>query len=343
MHTTVITQEGNIFEVQIRTEEMHLIAEEGIAAHWKYKEGKPAKEKDEVNLAWLRRMVEWQQDVSDPHEFMKSFKIDLYPDEVYCFTPKGDVFAFPKKATVIDFAYAIHTEIGHHCTGAKVNGRMVSFKSQLKNGDKVEIITSPRQHPRRDWLKIVKTSRARSKIRQWLNKYDLEQREEVGKKLLSKELRRQNTNLKKFIKHKELSRVASELGYKKEEDPLPGEDIVGFITRGKGIAIHSVNCPNVKRLLYHPEREIEVKWDLDKDVFYPAKISIHLEDRPGLMANITAKIADAKVNIKTIETKTLNNKRALIHLVLDIKDIKQLDKIVKSLKKINGIYEIERI
>lgn len=410
LHTTVITNEGNVFEVQIRTEEMHLIADEGIAAHWRYKEGKPAKEKDEVNLAWLRRMVEWQQDISDPHEFMKSFKIDLYPDEVYCFTPKGDVFVFPKKATVIDFAYAIHTEIGHHCTGAKLNGRMVSLKSQLKNGDKVEIITSARQHPSRDWLKIVKTSKARSKIRQWLNKYDFRQREEIGKKLLSKELRRQNTNLKTFIKNKELSRIVAEQGYKKEEEvysaiaqghisprqivtkflekskpstqssilpqkisqsiqkavdryesikikgyedflfylarccnPLPGEDIVGFITRGKGIAIHSVNCPNVKRLLYHPEREIEVKWDLDKDVYYPAKISLHLEDKPGIMANITAKIADAKINIKNIESKTFNNKRGLIHLVLDIKDVKQLDKIIKSLKKIDGIYEIERI
>jgi len=243
-----------------------------------------------------------------------------------------------------------------------------------------------------------------------LNKYDLQQREEIGKKLLSKELRRQNTNLKTFIKNKELSRIAEELGYKKEEEvysaiaqgqisprqiaakllveskpstqssilpqkvslsiqkavdryesikikgyndflfylarccnPLPGEDIVGFITRGKGIAIHSVDCPNVKRLLYHPEREIEVKWELDKDVYYPVKISLHLEDRPGVVANITAKIADAKINIKNIETKTFNNKRALIHLVLDIKNVKQLDKIIKALKKIDGIYDIERI
>jgi GTP pyrophosphokinase len=414
LHTTVITKEGNVFEVQIRTEEMHLLAEEGIAAHWRYKEGKPGKEQDDVNLAWLRRMVEWQQEVSDPHEFMESFKIELFPDEVYCFTPKGDVMVFPKKATVIDFAYAIHTDIGHHCVGAKINRKMVPIKTQLKNGDKVEIITSANQHPSRDWLKIVKTTKAKNKIRQWLNKYELGQREEIGKKLLSKELRKKNSNLSSFTKNNSLSKVAAELGYNKEEDlysaiamgqisihqvitkllpeektqekqqekspslpqrisqsiqkaispdhvikvkgyddflfyiarccnPLPGEDIVGYITRGKGIAIHSVNCPNVKRLLYQPEREIEVMWDLDKDMLYPAKISIYFVDRPGLMADITAKIAEAKVNIRDIQSKAYNNKRAMAHLVLDINNIKQLDKVIKSLRNIDGIYEVERV
>jgi guanosine-3',5'-bis(diphosphate) 3'-pyrophosphohydrolase len=414
LHTTVITKEGNVFEVQIRTEEMHLLAEEGIAAHWRYKEGRPGKEQDEVNLAWLRRMVEWQQDVSDPHEFMESFKIDLFPDEVYCFTPKGDVMVFPKKATVIDFAYAIHTDVGHNCVGARINRKMVPIKTQLKNGDKVEIITSANQHPSRDWLKIVKTTKAKNKIRQWLNKYELGQREDIGKKLLSKELRKKNSNLSSFIKNNRLSKAAEELGCNKEEDlysaiamgqistnqviakllpeekqqekqqgkspslpqrisqsiqkaispghvikvkgyddflfyiarccnPLPGEEIVGYITRGKGIAIHSVNCPNVKRLLYQPEREIEVMWDLDKDMLYPAKISIHFVDRPGLMADITAKIAEAKLNIRDIQSKAYNNKRAIAHLVLDINNIKQLDRIIKSLKKIDGIYEVERV
>jgi guanosine-3',5'-bis(diphosphate) 3'-pyrophosphohydrolase len=410
LHTTVITKEGNVFEVQIRTEEMHLLAEEGIAAHWRYKEGKPGKEQDEVNLAWLRRMVEWQQDVSDPHEFMESFKIDLYPDEVYCFTPKGDVMVFPTKATVIDFAYAIHTDIGHHCVGAKIHRKMVPLKTQLKNGDKVEIITSANQHPRRDWLKIVKTTKARNKIRQWLNKYELGQSEEIGKKLLTKELRKKDANLNTFIKNNELSKAVAEFGFNKENElyvaiamgqisarqviakllpeekpegkvpslpqrithgiqkaispdkiikikgyddflfylasccnPLPGEEIVGYITRGKGIAIHSVNCPNVKRLLYQPEREIEVKWDLDKDVYYPAKISIQLTDRSGLMAEITGTIAEAKVNIRDIESKSYNDRRAMAHLVLDINSIKQLDKIIKLLKKIDGIYEVERI
>ncbi len=414
LHTTAITKEGNVFEVQIRTEEMHLLAEEGIAAHWRYKEGRPGKEQDDVNLAWLRRMVEWQQDVSDPHEFMESFKIDLFPDEVYCFTPKGDVRIFPKKATVIDFAYAIHTDIGHNCVGAKINRKMVPIKTQLKNGDKVEIITSANQHPSRDWLKIVKTTKAKNKIRQWLNKYELGQREDIGKKLLSKELRKKNSNLNSFIKNNRLSKAAAELGYNKEEDlysaiamgqisthqviakllpeekpqekqqeklpslpqrisqsiqkaispdhvikvkgyddflfyiarccnPLPGEDIVGYISRGRGIAIHSVNCPNVKRLLYQPEREIEVMWDLDTGVLYPAKISIYFVDRPGLMADITAKIAEAKLNIRDIQSKAYNNKRAMAHLVIDINNIKQLDKIIKSLKKIEGIYEVERV
>jgi guanosine-3',5'-bis(diphosphate) 3'-pyrophosphohydrolase len=410
LHTTVITKEGNVFEVQIRTEEMHLRAEEGISAHWRYKEGRPGKEQDEVNLAWLRRMVEWQQDVSDPHEFMESFKIDLYADVVYCFTPKGDVMVFPTKATVIDFAYAIHTDIGHHCVGAKIHSKMVPLKTQLKNGDKVEIITSANQRPRRDWLKIVKTTKARNKIRQWLNKYELGQSQDIGKKLLSKELRKKDRNLNTFIKNNELSKAVAELGFNKENElysaiamgqisarqvvakllpgeksedkvpslphritqgiqkaispdsiikikgyddflfylasccnPLPGEEIVGYITRGKGIAIHSVNCPNVKRLLYQPEREIEVKWDLDKDVNYPAKISIQLTDRPGLMAEITATIAEANVNIRDIESKSYNNKRAMAHLVLNINSIKQLDRIIKLLKKIDGIYEVERI
>src|SRR5436305_4598285 len=329
LHTSVISDEGTPIEMQIRTEEMHKMAEEGIAAHWKYKDG-PVSAQDEQRLAWLRQVVEWQRDVSDPNEFLSTLKIDLYPEEVYTFTPKGKVVVLPRESTPIDFAYTIHTEVGHTCVGAKVNGRMVPLRHKLHSGDIVEIITQPAHKPSRDWLGVVRSSRARNKIKHWLNIHQRERAIEIGKKLVDKEARKYRISLKD-IKDGDWLRVALEYGLGQADDlmaalgygkysarqvlgklapaaeaespatgvedesaigsvvrrvfggddsgairvkgqgdllvyrarccnPIRGESVVGYVTRGKGVAVHSVNCHNVLNLLYEPERRIEVEW-----------------------------------------------------------------------------------
>jgi len=407
LHTSVISKEGNVFEIQIRTKEMHKIAEEGIAAHWKYKERKFPPTADDQEFLWLRQMVEWQQEVKDPREFMHSLKVDLYQDEVYAFTPKGMVKSFAQGATVVDFAYSIHTELGHQCVGARVNGKLVPLKTTLKNGDIVEITTSPGHGPSRDWLTFVKTSKARSKIKQWLNRKERERSIELGKKLLEKELRKYHHSLKKLLSKGEILAAASQLGYSQENDlfsaldygklsprqilshllppeqlaekvapqplplpdkkrlvekkirvkghddlltyfarccnPIPGERIVGYITRGRGISIHSADCPNLLNLLYDADRVIEVEWELDKDYSFPVEVSIYLEDRPGMLAKITTVIAAMKTNIKNISQKELEGEKALVHLVLEVKDINHLKKIVSSLRGIKGVIEVKRV
>src|SRR6266852_1071933 len=333
LHTTVITEDGHQFEVQIRTEEMHKMAEEGIAAHWKYKDGSPVSAKDEQRLAWLRQVVEWQQDVKDPSEFLSSLKVDLYPEEVYCFTPMGKVVILPRDASAIDFAYSVHTEVGHTCVGAKVNGRIVPLRNKLRNGDVVEIMTQPGHNPSRDWLGFAKSTRARNKIRHWLNIHQRERAIEIGKKLIEKQARRYRLAMKDF-EDKELEKIAKEYGLGSGQDlmagigygkfsarqglaklspglsedtatteeapkststigtairrvfgqsadngaivvrgyndlmvyrarccnPIRGEDIVGYVTRGKGVAVHAVSCPNVQNLLYEADRRIQVEW-----------------------------------------------------------------------------------
>src|SRR6202162_5872079 len=367
LHTSVITEDGTPFEIQIRTEEMHKMAEEGIAAHWKYKDG-PVSAQDEQRLAWLRQVVEWQRDVSDPNEFLTALKVDLYPEEVYTFTPKGKVVVLPRDATPVDFAYSVHTEVGHSCTGAKVNGRMVPLRHKLHSGDIVEVITQPGHKPRRDWLAVVKSSRARNKIKHWLNVHQRERAIEIGRKLIEKEARKYRISLKE-IKEADLQRAASEYGLGRPDDlmagigygkysarqvlakfapagaepmsdteeqaashgfssgissvvrrvfggdsnaivvrgagdllafrakccnPIRGEAIVGYVTRGKGVAVHSVNCPNVTNLLYEPDRRIDVLWAGDKDgqpVSYPVKITLLCDDRFGMLKQITALIS----------------------------------------------------
>ncbi|TKJ33768.1 GTP pyrophosphokinase [bacterium (candidate division B38) B3_B38] len=408
LHTSVISKDGNVFEIQIRTKEMHKISEEGIAAHWKYKEKKSTPTAEDQEFLWLRQMVEWQQEVKDPREFMHSLKVDLYQDEVYTFTPKGMVKSFPRGATVIDFAYSIHTELGHQCVGARINGKLIPLKTTLKNGDIVEIITSPGHGPSRDWLTFVQTSRARSKIKQWLNRKERERSIELGKKLLEKELKRYHHSLKKLLSKGEIREVASQLGHPQENDlfsalgfgnlsprqvlsrllppeelekkeapkplhpplirrrlvekkvrvkghddlltyfarccnPIPGESIVGYITRNRGISIHSADCPNLMNLLYDTARVIEVEWELDKDYSCPVEVSIYLEDRPGMLAKITSAIATLKTNIKNITQKELEGKKALVHLLLEVKDINHLRKIVSSLRSIKGVIEVKRV
>ncbi|HTT19436.1 MAG TPA: bifunctional (p)ppGpp synthetase/guanosine-3',5'-bis(diphosphate) 3'-pyrophosphohydrolase [Candidatus Sulfotelmatobacter sp.] len=417
LHTSVITEDGTPFEIQIRTEEMHKMAEEGIAAHWKYKDG-PVSAQDEQRLAWLRQVVEWQRDVSDPNEFLSTLKVDLYPEEVYTFTPKGKVVVLPRDATPIDFAYSIHTEVGHTCIGAKVNGRMVPLRHKLHSGDIVEILTQPGHKPSRDWLGLVKSSRSRNKIKHWLNVHQRERAIEIGRKLIEKEARKYRIALKE-IKDEDLLKVASGYGLGKADDlmagigygkysarqvlarllpagatpsivgdiesegltsqpggltsvvrrvfgdhnaitvrgqgdmlvyrarccnPIRGEGIVGYITRGKGVAVHSVNCPNVTNLLYEPERKIEVEWARDESTptAYPVKLTVFCDDRFGMLKSITGVIGDAKSNIRNITAHTANS-QASVEVVLDISDLKHLEAIIVGLRKISGVHEVQRL
>jgi len=415
LHTSVITEDGTPFEIQIRTEEMHKMAEEGIAAHWKYKDG-PVSAQDEQRLAWLRQVVEWQRDVSDPNEFLSTLKVDLYPEEVYTFTPKGKVVVLPRDSTPIDFAYTIHTEVGHTCVGAKVNGRMVPLRHKLHSGDIVEILTQPGHKPSRDWLGLVRSSRSRNKIKHWLNVHQRERAIEIGRKLIEKEARKYRIALKE-IKDEELTRIASAYGLGRGEDlmagigygkysarqvlarllpagatpsiagdieaegltsgsiasavrrvfggnnaitvrgqgdmlvyrarccnPIRGESIVGYITRGKGVAVHSANCSNVTNLLYEPERKIDVEWARDDSTptAYPVKLTVYCDDRFGMLKSITGVIGDAKSNIRNIAAHTANS-QASVEVVLDISDLKHLENIIAGLRKIPGVHEVQRL
>jgi len=413
LHTSVITEEGTPFEVQIRTEEMHRMAEEGIAAHWKYKDG-PVSAQDEQRLAWLRQVVEWQRDVSDPTEFLSTLKIDLYPEEVYTFTPKGKVVVLPRESTPIDFAYTIHTEVGHSCVGAKVNGRMVPLRHKLHSGDIVEIITQPGHKPSRDWLAAVKSSRARNKIKHWLNIHQRERAVEIGRKLIEKEARKYRVAFKE-IKDEELRKIASDYGLGQIDDlmagigygkfsarqvlarlapssaapvtddgdksggiasvvrrvfggdsgnnairvkghgdllvyrarccnPIRGEEVVGYVTRGKGVAVHALDCPNVVNLLYEPERRIDVEWARDEGTpsSYPVKLTVSCDDRFGMLKQITAVISDAKTNIRDVQVRSANA-QANIDVVLDIADLKHLENIINGVRKIPGVHDVQRL
>ena len=407
LHTTVI-HAGQPFEVQIRTQEMHRIAEQGVAAHWKYKDGRAVSHEDDQRVVWMRQLIEWVQEMQEPSEFLSTLRVDLYPEEVYTFSPKGRVVVLPRGATPVDFAYAIHTEVGHQCNGAKVNGAIVPLRHALANGDVVEILTQKGHEPSRDWLSFVNTSRARSKIRQWINLNERVQATEVGRRLIEKEARQANINLKKFSSD-EWQRVASEYGCGRIEDlfadlgygkwsarqvlakvsgvpladptedqrpklvttvkkmlgmsdaavvvrghddlmvyrskccnPIPGDDIVGYVTRGRGIAVHSKGCPNVENLLYEAERRIDVDWAGSTQATFPVRLRIFTEDRPGMLADITTVISDANANIRTFESGG-EDLHARIEVALDVKDRKQLERILAGIKRIPGVFDIERV
>jgi GTP diphosphokinase / guanosine-3',5'-bis(diphosphate) 3'-diphosphatase len=408
LHTTVVAEKGQPFEVQIRTREMDLIAEQGIAAHWKYKEGRIGAHPDDTNFLWLRQLVEWQHDIKDPRVFLNSLKIDLYPDEVYTFTPKGDVFAFPRGATPLDFAYRIHTDVGHHCVGARVNGKLVPLKTQLKNGDILEILTGPNQTPSREWINMVATSRAKHKIRHWLNTEQKHRSIELGRKLIEREAKRYKVQWRKLIAENALDGVLSEHGLPRIDDlyadvgygkiqarsiverfapdgpaaaetppgvigqavrkffpfsssatikvkgyddlltylakccnPLPGEPIVGYVTRGKGVAVHSSNCPNVKNLMFNEDREIGVEWSDSRQSQFQVELEIVMEDRQGILARVVSAIANMKTNIRQMETRS-NDGRASVELVLEIADLKHLEKVTRSLSAVDGVLRVDR-
>jgi GTP pyrophosphokinase len=416
LHTSVISEDGQPFEIQIRTREMHRVAEEGIAAHWKYKEGRSGPDQDDQAFSWLRQLLEWQQEVKDPHEFLNSLKLDLYPEEVYCFTPRGEVKTLPRGASPIDFAYSVHTEVGHQCVGARVNGKMVPLRYKLKNGDIVEILTSPGHHPSRDWLTLCVTNKARTRIRHYLHVAEKQAALEIGRKHFERELKRYDLTLKKVTADEEkvaalahelgagtkLDDVFAALGYgrlsmrqvlqrllppeklegppppekkrpiadavrrllrvgdervkvKGDDDlliyrarccnPIMGEPIVGYITRGKGVSVHAQSCPNVKNLLYDPERRIAVEWDAGAPgtaASYDVRLSVEVEDRPGLLATITGVLAGMSTDIRNAEVRTFDDKTAKVEMVLRIQDLKHLDKVVKSVRGVAGVLDVER-
>jgi GTP pyrophosphokinase len=419
LHTTVMGEGGHQFEVQIRTEEMHRIAEEGIAAHWKYKAGgSPVSARDEQRLAWVRQLVEWQREMSDPNEFLSTLKIDLYPEEVYTFTPKGKVVVLPKDASPLDFAYSIHTEVGHSCIGAKVNGRMVPLRSKLRNGDIVEVVTQNGHTPSRDWLTFVKSSRARNKIKHWLNEHQRERAIEIGRKLLEREARKYKISLSKFDES-DYERIAAEysvatpndllaaIGFGKysarqvlnrlapsvtsqqtaETDaavagvadtvkrvsmasgadslqvegqdellvyrarccnPIRGEEIIGYVTRGKGVAVHARSCPNVQNLLYESDRRISVEWARPADestgrrLTYPVKLTVYCDDRAGMLKEMTAVISDDNTNIRSVDSKPGPNNDATVEFVVDAEDVRHLNRLVQGLRRVPGVRDVQR-
>jgi guanosine-3',5'-bis(diphosphate) 3'-pyrophosphohydrolase len=415
LHTTVIGPEGEIFEVQIRTWDMHRTAEYGIAAHWKYKEGSSKSDNFDQKLTWLRQLMEWQKDLKDPKEFMETLKLDLFTDEVYVFTPKGDVINLPSGSTPIDFAYRVHTAIGNSCIGAKVDGRIVPLDYKLKNGNIVEILTSPNGSPSRDWLKIVKSSQARNKIRQWFKRELREQNIEKGKELLEKELKKRGYKVPEALKDEWLKNIATKislssvddlyagLGYgnitlsqvmskfreyykeyfKIEDDnltseikikekttnkqkenvdqgvivkgvdnikvrfakccnPVPGDEIVGYITRGRGLSIHRKDCPNVN-IIGEPDRFMEVSWNTNKKAEYQAEIQIKSIDRPGLLAAVTQKITDVGLSLVSLSARTNKEKLAVMNIVLEIKDIEQLKDLMSKIRKVQGVIDVYRV
>jgi GTP pyrophosphokinase len=413
LHTSVVGDGGQSFEVQIRTREMQSIAEEGIAAHWKYKEGRRGTHTDEDEaFVWLKRLVEWQQEVKDSREFLDSLKLDLYPKEVYCFTPKGKVIELPRGATPVDFAFLIHTQVGLACVGAKVNSRIVPLKYQLRNGDVVEIMTSPSAHPSRDWMNFAKTSRARAKIRHYLAESERTTAIELGKKLFEKEADRFRLNTKKMLSNGDLDRIAADYGVARTDDllaaigygkvlprnviakllppdrvgeieqekrptlkqvvkralglqdrivvkgiddvmvyrarccnPIRGEEIMGYITRGKGVAVHSTRCPNMPGLLVNPERLIEVEWmkaDAKHESAYPVTMRLVTEDRPGMVADVTQAIAGVGTNIRDIRASLDDEGRGQLVLTAEIFDLKHLERIIGALKSVRGVMDVER-
>jgi len=416
LHTSVVGPHGQTFEVQIRTEEMHRIAEEGIAAHWKYKEGRKGPAADDQRIAWLRHLVEWQRDVQDSAEFMSTLKVDLYPEEAYTFTPRGKVIVLPRDATPIDFAYAIHSDVGNTCVGAKVNGRIVPLRSALRNGDIVEIMTQPGHEPSKDWLAFVKTSRARNKIKHLINAGERVKAIEIGQKYLEKEARRLGVQLSKVTKA-DMERVAAEYGLSKMEDlhaslgygkfsarqvlskiapgvvkeeapeprptpppdaardgaqggksgsgegvirvrglddlmvyrakccnPIRGEAIVGYVTRGKGVAVHSKACPNVQSLLYDVERKIEVEWARAADDSFPVRIIVHTDDRPGMLNQLTSVLSDENTNIRSLEARgATDSDGGVVEMTVDLRDKKQLEKLVAAMRRISGVRDVERL
>ncbi len=403
LHTKIMGPHGEKIEIQIRTKEMHRLAEEGIAAHWKYKEGKVFNPKEDKIFAWLRRIIEWQQELKDNKEFMEIFKIDLFPDEVYVFTPNGDVRELPKGATPVDFAYAIHSELGHRCVGAKVNGKLVPLRSMLKSGDTIEIMASPTHKPSKDWLSFVSTSKAKTKIRQWIKTEQRERSIELGRSLLDKELSKHDMSFSKILKHGELAPIAKDFSFESVDDlfasvgyglytplqvlnkivpetqkpvgkiksiissfkkgrddaikikgidglvtrfakccnPIPGDNIIGFITRGRGLTIHVEDCPNVHT--YDEQRKVEVSWQLSKNYTFPVRLKVTGSDRKGLLSDISSVIAANKVNIISAQAMAYPDRSAAGIYEVEIEHMSQLKKVMKSIQKIKGVSSVDRM
>jgi len=410
LHTTVIGPYGERIEIQIRTGEMHRVAEYGVAAHWRYKQpGKDGAVDDSQRFAWLRQLLEWQQQLQDPQEFLRSVKEDLFTDEVFVFTPKGDLLNFPVGATVIDFAYRIHSEVGHHCTGARVNGKIVPLRYQLQSGDTVEIITTASQTPSKDWLKLVKSSRAKARIRAYIKAQQSARSIAVGREILERDLSRHQLDPARLRKDGTLERVAKELSQRDEEtllagigygkvttqsvlarilppeeierrrekgegrlqrllrlvgrqaksgvqvsgvedmlvrfgkccSPLPGERITGFITRGRGVTVHALECPKV--LESEPERRIDVHWMNGQETPRPVKVEVTCVDRPGLLAAMSKAISSAGINITRAQVHALGDRKAQNVFELMVASADELNRVMRSLGRVRGVMKVARV
>ncbi len=411
LHTTVIGPDVQRVEIQIRTEEMDDVAEHGIAAHWAYKEGKPAGPKGEDQFAWLRQLMEWQRDLKDPTDFISTVKVDLFSDEVFVFTPRGEVKELKRGSTPVDFAYMIHSEVGDHCTGARVNGRIVPLRYRLKNGDTVEIMTSPNQRPNKDWLAFVKTGRARTRISAYLRREQRRRAVQMGREILDKEAKRYGRSLQKLMKDGSMARAVDGGRYHKPEDLLaavgygkakaldvlqkalpedvlskgpqedkpksrlerlfsavakksqtgvsvqglddllvrfakccnavPGDPIVGFVTRGRGITIHGLGCD--KALQLDPERKVDVRWDSRSSVPRSVQLKVVTEDKPGILATMSQTFSGAGVNILNANCKTRKDSRATNMFLVTVKDAEQLRRVMKDIEALSGVHSVERV
>ncbi|HEY7253900.1 MAG TPA: bifunctional (p)ppGpp synthetase/guanosine-3',5'-bis(diphosphate) 3'-pyrophosphohydrolase, partial [Methylomirabilota bacterium] len=409
LHTTVIGPKGDPVEIQIRTYEMHRIAEEGIAAHWLYKEKRSDRDKFDDAFTWLRQLLDSQQETSDPQEFLDNVRLDLFPDEVYVFTPRGDVKALPEGATPVDFAYAVHTDVGHHCVGAKVNGKLVPLRYTLRQGDILEIVTSPTQHPSRDWLKIVKSNRARAKINQWLKIEERARSLTLGQELFEREARKYRLSPATLLASDEMKKVVGELGFPSADDllasigygktslqqvlgklapaavhdteavaeaktaktarragdgpavrisgvddllvrfakccaPVPGDSIVGFITRGRGLTVHARDCLTVAKNVLDRERLVAVEWDVGETTKRPVRIAVYIgRDRPGLLAEITSAISSRQGNIIKAEITVTEDRKGLNYFVVEVADLRQLQDIMQGIREVKDIANVERV
>ncbi len=411
LHTTVFAAENELAEIQIRTWDMHRIAEYGIAAHWRYKENVKETENPDEKLTWLRQLLEWQQDYRDARDFIKDLKGELFSDEVFVFTPKGDVIDLPAGSVTLDFAYKIHTDVGNRCTGAKVNGRLVPLDYQLKTGDMVEVVTSKQGSPSRDWLKLVKTSHAKNKIRNWFKKERREENIEKGREMLEREIRRINTEQRLSLKSDLLEEVGRSFNIQTVEDlyaavgyggvsvnqvisrlreeykrkygdqekekavpevkptkrpkqqsigisiqgmegllvrvarccnPVPGDNIIGFITRGRGVSVHRRDCPNLAQKNVDEGRLLEASWEGQPDASYPVEIEITAEDRKNLLADIMSSVNESKIDITAVNARADKNNIATIYMTMVVKDQAHLDQIMNKIKKIKEVYEVRR-
>ena len=407
LHTTVLGPGGLRYEIQIRTEEMHRTAEYGIAAHWRYKEdGKPRTDEADEALTWFRQVLEWQQDTAEPEEFMEFLRMDLFRGEIFVFTPDGDVKALPIGATPIDFAYSVHTEVGHHCASAKVNGRIAPLSRELRNGDAIEILTNTKQRPTRDWLAFVKTSRARQSIRHWIRREEFESASKLGKDLLEREMKKARLALpsdagvqltasvalgyptlnhiyaalgrgdigptaviKQFYNNHDppevprrepsaLSKLAARLRisgrgvriqgmdnlmvrYSSCCQPVPGDPVIGYVTRGRGVSIHRQDCPNVLGLSRDPERRIEIEWAAEKGDRFFVKLFMRGSDRRGLLSDVAKAITNTGTDISHADMKTTQGGMTG-EFVVEVRDLTHLEKVRRSISRVKGVIDVER-
>ncbi|MCP4706083.1 MAG: bifunctional (p)ppGpp synthetase/guanosine-3',5'-bis(diphosphate) 3'-pyrophosphohydrolase, partial [candidate division Zixibacteria bacterium] len=399
LHTAVFGPEGKVVEIQIRTKEMHRIAENGIAAHWLYKEGKQELDKTDKQMLWLRDVLDWQKDMTNPSEFLELLKIDLFAEDIFVYTPQGEIIHLAAGATPLDFAFSIHTEVGMHCSGAKINGRIMPLSTPLKSGDKIEVLTSPHRHPTQDWLKIATTSSARAKIRRWLKQAGNEQAVALGKELLEREMKKHRLKLppddefldiaqgfsftsieslyfsigsgniscqqvvtrlmpveeevKEIQVDEVLKRFRGERGIRIEGmdnmmfqfagccQPIPGEEIIGYITRGRGVTIHRSDCPSAQELIKQPERTVPVSWDVATAQNFVVRLEIDVSPRKNILADITDSIADSDTNvigadINFSETNTIG------YIIVEVNSLSQLERVLQKIRKVRGVNLVKR-